>query len=145
MFDIQKLHINQELVKYHVIFFKYFSGAYMTVSSNTAKGLKKSFLENGFTISCIVSEVRYWVCMFSEWGEVYFAKRMSPSRPNLATAHILRLFTINFSPVAVVACHRKNKNCETALKGKERLYWKKSLIERKAYWNKGFIERKALL
>ena len=45
MFDIQNLHINQELVKYHVIFFKYFSGAYMTVSSNTAKGLKKYFLK----------------------------------------------------------------------------------------------------
>ena len=43
------------------------------------------------------------------------------------------------------------KNWETALWGKERLYWKKGFIEKKAllkkrlYWNKVFIEINALM
>ena len=36
------------------------------------------------------------------------------------------------------------KNWETALWGKERLYWKKGLLKERLYWKKGFIERKTL-
>ena len=37
------------------------------------------------------------------------------------------------------------KNWETALWGKERLYWKKGFIKERLFWNKGFIEIDPLL
>ena len=35
--------------------------------------------------------------------------------------------------------YKHPKNWETALWGKERLYWKKGLMKEKLYWNKGFF------
>ena len=82
-------------------------------------------------------------CILVQW---YFSKRwmrlfigkqcLAQQVSNTAT---MRSFT------------KHRKNCETALWGKDKLYWKISFIERKAllnerlYWKKEVIERKALL
>ena len=63
--------------------------------------------------------------------------------------------TITRQMLLCLSCAKRQtkhpKNWETALWGKEGLYWKKGFIERKAllkerlYWKKSFIERKASL